>query len=233
MARGNGKNKKDKLENFPEWLEAEKKLAGIQVDLNQIDSRLREIQAEQREDSSLEAAENYLAGKDMPDRSRDEEINQLHQKRKVLMTAIGIQRQEVDRIRRECSLIICDNLNPEYMKLFQNRDDKILAAFEAEIELAAFIQARVADGVLCSWAVLPYPGINFQNFEQRKALHDQQKAAYGLGGKVHKVTETINPPASDKSIKGTERASGQLSVNQVEQARRQAGAGQVEIITPV
>ncbi len=216
-------NLKTRKADFPEWIGAEKKLTGIQVDLNLVDTRLSEIRsaqlAESKSDLEREAAQNYLDGKDTPNPvSYDEEINQLHQKRKTLMTAAGIQRQEIDRLHRECSDIICDNRQDEHARLLKKRDGSRETFFEDENAYTGFHLDLFLDGVISSFPVLRFPQMTAENQEQRQDFYDNQKAAAGLGGKVVKSKASFNTPASDSTLKDTGRAPGQLSQSQVEQA---------------
>lgn len=118
---------KKRLQDFPEWQEAEKRLVEIQRQITATDEEYQEqlngliAQRQQRWAERLEAeASAMLDGKEPPPTIEEQQLRNVERRLKVLRRAEQLHRERMNALRSELSRNIAQQVRPEYATLVRD-----------------------------------------------------------------------------------------------------------------
>jgi NADH dehydrogenase/NADH:ubiquinone oxidoreductase subunit G len=139
------------LEDFPEYHEAKSLLAKAQHELLAAERQLDALHGSLSTPAVLtlqERARNWLRGDDASPTARSpqrEQIDALHDKRRLLTAAVQEQRQRLASLGSELSKRVCEELKPDYTALVRRIAETVEALAKLLDEEQAF-RDRLRDG---------------------------------------------------------------------------------------
>jgi chromosome segregation ATPase len=157
-------NLERKLEDFSEWNEANQRLTKLQGRLAEVERHIATLHGElslhsevARTDQTQQKAAALLKGDvdaalktSRGMMSITEDLDQAHQERNTLVTAIEMLTKEINQLRGRLSQRICDAHAPEYRRLVQKQAELVRRTAETNDEIVTFLKAIEETGVSTS-----------------------------------------------------------------------------------
>jgi signal transduction histidine kinase len=145
----------NRLTDHPAYVEASRKLAELQARRRELETQLEQARTTKAYASELEREARRMLGEDVA--NDDQLLADARQELRVLLHAITMQSQAVDRARADASRKVAEANRPDYIKIIKKTVAAAKALRACQVEEVRFRQALVEADVSFGGIIPPVP----------------------------------------------------------------------------
>jgi hypothetical protein len=147
-----------RLEDFPQYQEAQKLLVKVQLELAAVEKELEQLRLAASSPNTLtltQRAQAFLRNDDASPTARTpqrEQIERLYDKRRLLHAAVEEQRRIIASVTSKLSKAVCETQRDEYVKIVKAVANAVHAVAEANLAERLFFESLRSGGIeYSSW----------------------------------------------------------------------------------
>jgi hypothetical protein len=147
-----------KLEDFPEYREAQQLLVKVQLELAAVEKELEQLRLAASSPNTLtlaQRAQAFLRNEESSPIARSpqrEQIERLYDKRRLLHAAVEEQRRTIAEVTSKLSKAVCETQRDEYVKIVKAVANAVHAVAEANLAERLFFESLRSGGIeYSSW----------------------------------------------------------------------------------